>query len=675
MSGTGNSIKGVGPSGNQLIDGQLIGTAWAGPTVTYSFPLNASQYTYGSERLTFGPVSSQQQTAARFALDKNDGNGANDGFSLEGFTQENVALTTATNAHVRLGESSAPFTAWAYYPGSFAPSGDVWFGRTFDYRSPEAGNYAWATMLHEIGHAIGLKHGHETIAYGSLPYSKDSMEFSIMTYRSYVGASITSGYQNSVWDFAQTYMMADVAALQWIYGADFTTNNGNTRYSWKPGSGDTWVDGTRAIDAGGSKIFATVWDGGGIDTYDLSAYATALSIDLAPGGHSVFASSQIAHLGLGNYARGSIFNALQYQGDPRSLIENAIGGSGNDTIKGNAADNDLEGRGGSDRLFGLNNDDALSGGSGSDRMYGGNGDDSLNGAQQIDQSLFGGSGDDRLSSGAGLDRRLYGDSGADGLFGGAGKDSLAYGGDGDDRLFGGSGSDFGFYGDEGDDRLDGKRGHDTLFRGDAGDDTLFGDDGDDVSFWGGGGDDRIFGGAGSDNWLNGNNGADLIYGDAAADSLIGAAGADSLFGGLANDRLHGVAGEDALFGGNSVDRLFGGSGRDTLAGGSSNDILRGGSGADWFMLASGTDSIADFSGRQFGATSEKDRFVFSSGQESGLFAYRGAQGFSGSGDSEARFANGQVKVDRDGDGASDLTVKVTGLTQADQLTASDFLWL
>lgn len=72
-------------------------------------------------------------------------------------------------------------------------------------------------------------------------------------------------------------------------------------------------------------IFATIWDGGGTDTYDLSAYTDALEIDLRPGQHSVFDTDQLANLGYGETARGSIFNAQQYEGDSRSLIENATG--------------------------------------------------------------------------------------------------------------------------------------------------------------------------------------------------------------------------------------------------------------------------------------------------------------------------------------------------------------
>ncbi len=118
MSGTGHSIKSMSPSGNQLIDGQQSGLGWNDSLVTYSFPLSGSQYNYGNERISFGRVSSLQQTAARFALDKADGNSANDGFSVEGFTDQTIVLTSASNAHVRLGESDAPYTAWAYYPAT-----------------------------------------------------------------------------------------------------------------------------------------------------------------------------------------------------------------------------------------------------------------------------------------------------------------------------------------------------------------------------------------------------------------------------------------------------------------------------------------------------------------------------------------------------------------------------
>jgi Ca2+-binding RTX toxin-like protein len=175
-------------------------------------------------------------------------------------------------------------------------------------------------------------------------------------------------------------MMADIAALQYMYGADFATNAGATVYKWSPTTGDTRVNGTIAIDAGGAKIFATIWDGNGVDTYDLSAYTTSLKINLAPGGFSVFATAQLADLGggpNGGFARGNIFNALQFGSDARSLIENAIGGSAGDNIRGNAARNELSGKNGNDVLQGYDGQDILIGGLGKDTMTGGNHNDTF----------------------------------------------------------------------------------------------------------------------------------------------------------------------------------------------------------------------------------------------------------------------------------------------------------
>jgi serralysin len=119
---------------------------------------------------------------------------------------------------------------------------------------------------------------------------------------------------------------------------------------------------------GGSanRVFLTLWDGGGRDTYDFSNYTTGVSANLAPGGYVALGMVQRAYLGDGHYARGNIFNALQFQGDGRSLIENAVGGSGNDKLTGNAAANTLKGGAGKDVLDGLTGKDALYGGSGAD---------------------------------------------------------------------------------------------------------------------------------------------------------------------------------------------------------------------------------------------------------------------------------------------------------------------
>ena len=408
MSGTGKTIKTVAPTGNSLIDGVLYGTAWTG-TITYAFSTSASSYSYSGEKNNgFASISTAQKNTALFAMEQSYGSAANDGFSVEGFTNATFSAGSAGTATVRFAQSTLPETAWAYLPGTHAAAGDVWFGTEYagtvnDYRKPVAGNYAWHTMLHELGHALGLKHGHEADGnFDALPSQYDSIEYSIMTYRGYVGAN---GYYYEQYGAPQTFMMADIAALQEMYGADFTTNSGNTVYKWTPGSGTTLVNGATAISPGANRIFATVWDGGGIDTYDLSAYNTALKVDLRAGKASIFSADQLAWLGGGSnkgYAAGNIFNALLYHGDKRSLIENVKGGAAGDSITGNEVANKLWGFAGNDTLAGSSGNDALLGGTGNDKLYGGNGNDSLLGESGNDL-LYGAAGADRLTGGTGAD--------------------------------------------------------------------------------------------------------------------------------------------------------------------------------------------------------------------------------------------------------------------------------
>jgi serralysin len=378
-----HGIKYVDSGNNRLANSVLTGLAWNGSAITYSFPDSRKDYTYttsnGEKDDGFAPVNQNIMSAARFALDLSYGSAANNGFSLEGFTNMNVSQGSDAGSTLKYAQSNVPSTAWGYYPQAGATGGDVWFGKTEQYLNAEAGNFAWATVIHETGHALGLKHGHETFynstvgeTFPTLPADKNSLEYSIMTYHSYVGWS--AGYDTTeTWGAPQTFMMADIAALQRMYGADYNTNDGNTVYSWKPTTGNTYVNGKIGIDPGGNRIFATIWDGGGKDTYDLSAYSSNLRIDLTPGGHSKFSNHQLSDLGYdinpgAHMARGNIFNAMLYKGNLESIIENAIGGSGNDKLQGNEVGNRLKGNGGEDVFWGMGGYDTYAGGGGADKF-------------------------------------------------------------------------------------------------------------------------------------------------------------------------------------------------------------------------------------------------------------------------------------------------------------------
>jgi len=364
---------------NPEIDGLLSNSRWTG-TITYSFPDSPSDYAasyFGNnEPLTSGfssaPVQMQQAVTYAVAL-------------INSYTNANIQYAGTNGADIMVAQSPAANpTSYAYYPSNAPSGGDVWFGTAYNYSLASLGNYYFATALHELGHAVGLKHSQETggVANVAVPSAHDDSEFTIMSYRSYVGGPLT-GYTNEAYGFPQTYMANDILALQTLYGANFNTHSENTVYSWSASTGQMFINGVAQPAPGGgaggsaNRIFETVWDGNGIDTYDLSNYTTGVSINLNPGASSITSSTQLAYLGNGHYAQGNIFNAYLYNNDARSYIDNAIGGSGNDSLTGNVIANSLYGGGGNDTLSGGGGNDILTGGTGVDVLIGGDGADTF----------------------------------------------------------------------------------------------------------------------------------------------------------------------------------------------------------------------------------------------------------------------------------------------------------
>ena len=383
---------------NQNISSVLSGAAWNAREITYSFPTSADVYgtplTYGDPAPFNGflPVTAQQkdEILRAFALIS----------SYTGLGFSETIETADTHATLRFANSFSPATAYAYYPGTYAQAGDVFFGTLG--RNPVMGNSdSGQVLLHEIGHALGLKHAHEALTYGAMNPDRRDIEFSLMNYPNYIGSM--EGFQTAS-SSPQTFMTYDIAALQHMYGANLDRVGHSATYTWSETTGTAFIDGVSQGMPIDNHIFQTIWTGGATATYDLSNFAQDQVDDMNPGGWMSFSTAQLAHLNAHApsrtsdiHALGNIYNALPADGDMRSLITNLVSGAGNDTITGNAAGNDIRTGAGNDKAGGGDGNDRVSGDAGNDTLAGDAGNDHLDG----------GTGTDMLAGGLGKDIFVY----------------------------------------------------------------------------------------------------------------------------------------------------------------------------------------------------------------------------------------------------------------------------
>ena len=175
-------------------------------------------------------------------------------------------------------------------------------------------------------------------------------------------------------------------------------------WSGEPGEHDLIGEDIEVLKGGsggdtltGSPLGATLNGGSGNDTFLVRA-TTSTGQDRVTGG---------AGLDTIDYSARSAPQTITVDGvsfsgiaGERTILgvdlENAIGGSGDDVITGNASDNTLNGGSGDDTIYGLGGDDVLIGGPGNDTLFGGAGDDTF-----VFASATGLDGNDVVNCGAG----------------------------------------------------------------------------------------------------------------------------------------------------------------------------------------------------------------------------------------------------------------------------------
>ena len=396
---TGGSSSLVALTGTALTDSLIVGSKWGveaagnAAALTFSFPATLAAFdtaadvagNYNASEVTqsgfanylngYSPFTTAAQVAAREMLQS--------WAHVAQLTFTEVAADTVHAGVLRFANAAPPgLGATTYgvssFPQDFAGAGDTWMNSAFSF--PEgwaAGTQNFLTLLHEVGHALGLKHPHDGGMGGSagwpatpviLPFTgtdtltTESTQTMVMAYNDIPALAVVDG-KSLQSDFAPTTPMRyDIAAIQYLYGANMAFNAGDTVYTFD----------------GEGRYNQTLWDGGGVDTIVATGSRNVI-INLASAswsalGQPITFSTRNADLSVA---------ALQPQlNDPATVfiydtvvIENATGGDGNDLLSGNAVANRLRGGLGNDTLAGNAGNDVLSGGPGNDELNGGAGFD------------------------------------------------------------------------------------------------------------------------------------------------------------------------------------------------------------------------------------------------------------------------------------------------------------
>lgn len=295
----------------------------AGNTIYYAFPISIPDYLEGTDdALGWQQASANVEEAFEAVFSSVE----------EIFAVEFVRVSNASAVNViSISQNTQRDTSgYAYFPTAFTFFGaDIFISNS--YSNPQnlgaRTNFDYELVIHELGHALGFKHpfeedGTETTV---LSAAEDNNNWTVLTYTDF-----ESAYNGFFRPF-------DLMALADMFGVNPEFRAGDDTYGFSSSSGTFVIDGD------------------GIDAVSASERSVSAYIDLRSGMHSFLGTKTIY-----------ITSANQLTISAGSVIENAIGGSGDDYLVGNDAENTLIGGAGRDQLFGGNGRDQLRGGYGED---------------------------------------------------------------------------------------------------------------------------------------------------------------------------------------------------------------------------------------------------------------------------------------------------------------------
>jgi len=281
------------------------GAIGRGGVVTFSFAQNPEA---GTAPGSFGSLTVAQMDSARLAL--------NAWAEVSGINFVEVPdRAGGLGTDIRfLKESMSSTTAgFAYYP----PNGAISLSASYYATDPMTpGSYGYEVLIHEIGHALGLKHPFE--GFSVLPALMDTWQNTVMSYTQ------TGPTPTGVKPF-------DVAAISYVYGSQADQ--------------PAWA--TRAGYDAASDSVVMVGDGSAETIWGTSRRSTA-------------------------YAGGGNDSLLGGSG-----AEHFFGQEGNDTLSGNDGNDTLLGGTGNDTLEGGFGNDWLAGGTGTNTISDVSGVDTL----------------------------------------------------------------------------------------------------------------------------------------------------------------------------------------------------------------------------------------------------------------------------------------------------------